>query len=230
MSFTLQYLSHACVKITTPSHCLLIDPFISGNSKAPCTWQQAAQGVTHILLTHGHADHVGDAVAVAAQTSAPIVAMVELATWLESKHGVKKTEQANFGGTVNLGNNHSVTLVPAWHSSATDDGQYLGNPAGLIITTPYHTVYHAGDTSIFGDMALINELYSPSIGLLPIGDRYTMDGPTAALAAKKYFKFKHIIPIHYATFGQLAQTADAFVKAGQGLPIEVMKPGDTKSF
>lgn len=226
----LQYLSHSCVKITAGKTCLLIDPFLTHNSKAPLTWQEAAHDVTHIALTHGHGDHVGDAVAISAQTGAPIIAMVELAAWLTNKHGVKKTEDLNLGGGVEIAEGVTVSLVPAWHSSASDDGTYLGNPAGLIIQTPTQTIYHAGDTCIFTDMALIEELYHPTIGLLPIGGRYTMDAKAAALAAKKFFNFKTIIPIHYATFGALAQTADAFVAAGQGLPIKPLKPGESLEF
>lgn len=220
----LQWYAHACVRIVTSSHNLLIDPFFTGNPKAPCTWEDAAKGTTHILLTHGHSDHVGDTVAMARQLNVPVVAMVELAGWLQ-KQGVK-TEEANFGGPIDLGQNHKVTLVPAWHSSASDEGQYFGNPAGLIIETPEHTVYHAGDTGVFGDMALINEMYSPSIGFLPIGGRYTMDGKNAAFAARKFFRFKHLFPIHYGTFGAIAPDADAFVAAGQGLPIRVLKTGE----
>lgn len=227
--FQIQYLGHSCVKITTSTHCLLVDPFLTGNPKAPCTWEEAAEGVTHILLTHGHADHVGDTVHIAKRNHIPVVAIVELANWL-SAQGVEKVEDPNIGGTIDLGGNHSVTLVPAWHTSASNEGEYLGTPAGLIITTPRHTVYHAGDTAIFGDMALINELYHPSIGLLPIGGHYTMDAQTAAFAARKFFKFKHIIPIHYGTFPALAPNADAFVAAAQGLPCDPLHPGETETF
>jgi L-ascorbate metabolism protein UlaG (beta-lactamase superfamily) len=222
----IQWLSHACVRIQTHSHNILIDPFLSGNPTAPLTWQEASEGITHILLTHGHSDHVGDTVAIAKKHNVPVVAMVELAAWLE-KQGVQKTEQANFGGPIDLGGDHKVTLVPAWHSSASDEGRYFGNPAGLVIETPEHNVYHAGDTGVFGDMALIHEMYQPSIGFLPIGGRYTMDGKNAAFAARKFFKFKHLFPIHYGTFSAIAPNADEFVAAGKGLPIQVLKPGES---
>jgi L-ascorbate metabolism protein UlaG (beta-lactamase superfamily) len=222
----IQWLSHSCVKIKTASHTLLVDPFLSHNPKAPVTWAEAAEGVTHILLTHGHGDHVGDTVAIAQKHNIPVIAMVELGYWL-SKQGVEKAEPVNFGGPLDLGGDHAVTLVPAWHSSAGDKGEYFGTPAGLIIETPEHNIYHAGDTGVFGDMALIHEMYKPSIGFLPIGGRYTMDGSNAAFAARKFFKFKHIFPIHYGTFPQIAPTADAFVRHGKDLPIHVLNPGES---
>lgn len=221
----LQWYSHSCVRLITSSHNLLIDPFFSGNPKAPCKWEDAAGGTTHILLTHGHSDHVGDTVALAAKINVPVVAMVELAYAL-SRQGVDKVEPINFGAAFDLGGGHKVTLVPAWHSASNDKGEYMGTPAGLVIETPEHTVYHAGDTGVFGDMALINEMYSPSIGFLPIGGRFTMDAKNAVFAAKKFFRFKHLFPLHYGTFGQLAPTADEFVALGKELPIKVLNPGE----
>ena len=223
----LQYLGHSCIKLTADDFCLITDPFLTHNKTAPCNWHEAAKGVTHVLLTHGHGDHVGDTVNIAKNNAIPVLAMVELAAWLE-KHGVTDTISANFGGNVSLGHGVSATLVPAWHSSATDDGVYLGNPAGLVIKIGGHTVYHAGDTSIFGDMALINELYEPDVVLLPVGGIYTMDAKTAAIAAQKYFpKAKTIIPMHYATFPVLAPNADEFATEckGRGLTTTVLTPG-----
>lgn len=227
MSLTLQYLSHSCVKLSDGSLTILIDPFLTGNSTAPCTWQQAAQGVTHIALTHGHGDHVGDTPAIAKENNISTIAIVELATWL-GKQGIK-TIETNFGGTITLGQGASVSLVPAWHTSAAADGTYLGEPAGLIIKLGGQTIYHAGDTTIFGDMALINEMYQPTIVLLPVGGTYTMDARTAALAAKKYFpNARHLIPLHYATFPVLAPNAEGFAEActAHGLTAKVLKPAE----
>jgi len=222
----IQWLSHSCVKITTATHCLLVDPFFTGNPVAPCTWQQASLGVTHILLTHGHDDHVGDTAAIAAHTGATVVGMVELVNALAEDNGLKHCEMANLGGTVDLGGGHAVKLVPAWHSTgAGAGGAYAGVAAGLVITVPGQVIYHAGDTCVFGDMELIDALEQPTIGLLPIGGRFTMDGADAAYAARHFFHFEHIIPIHYGTFPLLAPTAEAFLKAGEGLPIRVLKPG-----
>lgn len=224
----IQWLGQSTVKITTATHTLLVDPYLTGNPVAPCTWQEAAKGVTDILITHGHSDHIADVVNIANATDATVVAMVELANWLADEQGVEHVEMANLGGTVDLGQGHSVTLVPAWHSTGIGEGgRYGGTAAGLVIATPEHTLYHAGDTCIFGDMALIEALYKPTIGFLPVGGRFTMDGRAAAYAAHNFFNFNHIIPIHFATFPLLAPNADDFVAEGQGLPINVLKPGET---
>lgn len=224
----LQWLSHAGFRLEVGPYVLLIDPFLTGNPTAPFGWEEAARGCTHILLTHGHSDHTGDTLAIAKQTGATVVGMVELVSHLAGKQEGLKVEMANLGGSIQLGGGLTVTLVPAWHSAAADDGTYLGTPAGLVIKGPgMPTVYHMGDTAIFGDMTLINELHKPEVGLVPIGGRFTMDGPTAALACRRYFQFKTIVPIHYATFGLLAPDAGSFTAAGEGLPIRVMKPGET---
>jgi len=223
---TLQYLGHSGVRIEDGTFCLLVDPFLSGNGTAPMGWEEAAQGATHVLLTHGHSDHVGDTVAIAQANHIPVLAMVELAAWL-NKQGVETTLPANFGGTVELGHGVSVTLVPAWHSSSSDAGDYLGNSAGLVIRLGKTTIYHAGDTSIFGDMALINEMYKPDVVLLPMGGTYTMDAVTAALAAEKYFKQAKVVPLHYATFPVLAPDCRAFMEACQqrGVLAVELAPG-----
>lgn len=224
----LTYLSHSCIKLSHNGYTLLVDPFLTHNTTAPCTWEEAAAGTTHILLTHGHGDHVGDTVKIAGLNNIPVLAIVELAVWL-GKQGVKDTIETNFGGTINLGQGASVTLVPAWHTSASNEGEYLGTPAGLVITLGDVTVYHAGDTSIFGDMALINELYNPDVVLLPVGGVYTMDAKTAAFAAKKYFAgAKTIIPLHYATFPVLAPDASEFTSL---VPTaRALKPGESLTF
>jgi len=223
----LQYLGHSAIRLEDGSFTLLVDPFLTGSGTAPMVWEKAAKDVTHVALTHGHSDHVGDTIAIAKANAIPVVAIVELARWL-SRRGVKDTIEANFGGTIALGHGVSLTLVPAWHTSASDEGEYLGAPAGLIITMSNTTIYHAGDTAIFGDMALIEDLYKPDVVLLPIGGTYTMDARTAAIAAEKYFKNAKVVPVHYATFPVLAPDCEQFVAECERRNVQVvpLKPGE----
>jgi L-ascorbate metabolism protein UlaG (beta-lactamase superfamily) len=230
MTTTLQWLGHSGFKITTATHTLLIDPFLSGNPRAPFGWEEAALGCTHILLTHGHADHVGDTTAIAAKTGATVVGMVELMQWLEAEYGLQHTEMANLGGSVDLGANHRVKLVPAWHSTGAGDahgvvGHYTGTACGLVVETPGGTIYHAGDTCVFSDMALIDTLNKPDVALLPIGGRFTMDAEAAAYAARTFLRAQAYIPMHYGTFPLLAPDAAAFEAAAEGLPVVVLNPG-----
>ena len=170
---------------------------------------------THVLLTHGHNDHVGDALNILKATGAQLVSTYEVCVWL-SGQGVENANFANHGGTVDCGA-FTTSVVQAIHSSSADvDGQitYLGNPAGLIVKAPGEPVlYHMGDTEIFGDMGLINEIHQPEIGIVPIGDRFTMGAKTAAMACQRFFTFKTVIPCHYGTFPIIDQTADAFLAA-----------------
>jgi len=213
----LTWYGHSAFRLETPKARILIDPFFTGNPSFNEDDRVAAlDGLTHIALTHGHGDHVGDTVAIAKQTGATVIANADLASWLGTK-GVKNLDPGNTGGTVHH-NGFSMTWVQAFHSSAhvDEDGvaHSLGMPNGLV----FHfeegkSVYHMGDTDIFGDMALIQELHQPQIGLVPIGDRYTMGGAIAALACQRFFKFETIIPCHYGTFPPIDQTADSFVAA-----------------
>jgi len=230
MTTTLQWLGHSGFKITTATHTILIDPFLSGNPLAPFGWEEAAVGCTHILLTHGHADHVGDTAAIAAKTGATVVGMVELVQWLEAEYGLQHTEMANLGGSVPLGANHRVKLVPAWHSTGAGElARYTGTACGLVVETPGGTIYHAGDTCLFSDIGLIDAINKPDVALLPVGGRFTMDGEAAAYAAREFLNAQAYIPMHYGTFPLLAPDASGFEAAAEGLPVVVLNPGQSWS-
>lgn len=204
---------------------ILIDPFLSGNPLWKKGWEGPAEGVTHVLLTHGHGDHVGDTLDILKKTGAMLVANPEICGYFGGKGVDQATiNQGNTGGTVDCGA-FTTTFVHALHSSSYADGVYMGNPLGLVLHFPEDkTLYHMGDTDIFLDMALINELHEPAIGLVPIGDRFTMGGAVAALACRRFFKFETVVPCHYKTFGLLDQTADKFVDGMEGSGVNVLLP------
>lgn len=188
---------------------LLFDPFITGNPKTDLV---AAEVKTdYILVTHGHSDHVGDMVAIAKNCNATIIGMVELCHFAE-KNGVKNTHGMNIGGKFDFPFGR-VKMVHAQHSSGYEVGGqmvYLGEAAGFILQAEGKTIYHAGDTSNFGDMALFGEAFSIDVAFLPIGDNFTM-GPTEAASAAKRLQAKQVVPIHYNTFPLIEQDPNAFI-------------------
>ena len=224
------WFGHSCFRIDTGKSSILIDPFLTGNptfQDSGVTLRGATKGVTHVALTHGHEDHTGDVVTVCKDTGAPLLAVHELATYLAGQ-GVDKIDPGNTGGTLYHGD-FDLTFVPAWHSAShVVDGRpvYLGACCGLVVAAREgKTVYHMGDTAIFSDMGLINEIYRPTIGIVPIGDRFTMGAKTAALACKRFFQFETIIPCHYGTFPIIDQTADNFVAEMASNAVVVPKVG-----
>ena len=221
----LTWYGQSAFRIEVKGATILIDPFLSGNPLWKKGWEGPAEGVTHVLLTHGHGDHVGDALAILKRTGAMLVANPEVSNYLAGEGADQaKINQGNTGGTVDCGG-FTTTFVHALHSSSYADGLYMGNPNGLVLHFPGDkTLYHMGDTDIFSDMALINELHEPKIGLVPIGDRFTMGSAVAALACRRFLKFETVVPCHYRTFGLLDQTPDKFVSGMEGSDTKVLVP------
>ena len=209
------WLGHASFRIEIAGQVLLIDPWLNGNPMLPKAVQaKATEGATHILLTHGHFDHICDTLPLAKEKGIPVVAQFDLVNhWMETK-GIEGIG-FNKGGTVRLGE-VAVTMVHAVHSSTigTPDGpKCIGSECGFMIAGEGHTIYVSGDTDVMSDMAVFNDLHSPDIGILASGGHFTMDMRRAGYAASKFFNFKTIIPCHYKTFPLLEQSANELIKA-----------------
>ena len=223
---------HSTFKVVSPKgkH-VLIDPWVAGNPACPAHLKQVDR-IDLMLITHGHFDHMADAVALAQAHNPTVVAIYEIAAYLEGR-GVKNTRPMNMGGTQEI-DGIAVTMVQAFHSSGVQDegGRivYGGEPAGYVVRLENgFTLYHAGDTQVFGDMRIIAELYKPQLCFLPIGDLFTM-APREAAYACTLLKPKWVIPMHYGTFPPLTGTParlKALTKGIKGLKIIEMKPGDT---
>lgn len=218
---TLTFLGHAGVRIEHGAHELLIDPFLTGNPLA--TIDPDSLAPSHILLTHAHADHVGDSVRIAKRCGATLVGAVEVVGHL-ARDGVEGVGM-NVGGGADFPFGR-VTFTPAWHSSSFADGSYGGTPMGVIVQLPGCTLFHAGDTALFSDLQLLAR-YQIDVALLPIGDHFTM-GPDDALQAVRWLRPRWVIPIHYDTFPPIRQDAAAFaerVRAETDAAALVLAPG-----
>jgi L-ascorbate metabolism protein UlaG (beta-lactamase superfamily) len=222
---TLTWLGHASFRVDTPGgKRIYIDPFLNGNPKCPDDELQPER-VDVIALTHGHGDHLGDTVDLAKQHSCPVVGIIELSDWLESK-GVEGAVGFNKGGTVEA-EGVKFTLTNAFHSSSTPDGGYGGEACGIVVELEDGTkVYFAGDTCVFGDMQLIGRIYAPDVAVIPIGGHYTMD-PTEAAVALELLGTKRCVPCHYGTFPPLKGTPQELKELAPGVDIAEIEPGDS---
>ncbi len=226
------WLGHATFVLQTPGGVtVVIDPWLTTNPACPQACKQIDRAEV-VLVTHGHADHIGDLIPVVRSTGAGVVAIVELCHWLETK-GIRKLHPMNKGGTIRL-HGVTITMVRAEHSGgwADDDPSwYLGDAVGYVLgLEDGWTVYVAGDTALFGDMRLIGEFHAPDIAILPIGDRFTM-GPAAAARACEWLGVRQVVPMHYGTFPQLTGTPAALRRLVEpkGIAVLELQPGEISS-
>ncbi len=229
-SLSITWLGHGTFLLVSPGgKRLLLDPWLTTNPACPERAKKVG-AVDLMLLTHGHDDHTGDAVAVGRATGARAIAPYELALWLQQK-GLKAVTGMNRGGTLQAGG-IAITMVPAVHtSSIVEDGRviYAGEPCGYVIKFENGlTIYFAGDTAVFGDMRLIAELYQPAMAFLPIGDLYTM-GPEQAAKACELLGVRQVVPMHYGTFPALTGTPARLreLVGPRGVEVLELKPGET---
>ncbi|MCV2871291.1 metal-dependent hydrolase [Defluviimonas sp. WL0050] len=218
------WLGHSGFRIEIGGAVILLDPWLTGNPMFPAERRtEAIAGATHVMITHGHGDHTGDAVGIAKDGGIPVVGIYDLISHWEAAEGISGIG-FNKGGTVDLGG-AKITMVAASHSSSLagrDGPVYAGHEAGYMIAGEGHVIYVSGDTDIMADMGWMGEYHKPDIGILACGGHFTMDMKRAAWAAKKYFAFKTVIPCHYRTFPLLAQSAD---ELKSGLPgVNVIEP------
>ncbi len=234
----IKFHGQSCFELSEGGTTVLVDPFLKPNNPVAVATAEEIDP-THIVLSHGHADHVADAVAVAKRTGAHCVAIVELANWLEGQ-GVENVSDPNFGGTIEFDWGY-ISLVPAWHTNtipgseeapySAEHGVAIGPAAGLVIKIGETTVYHAGDTCLFGDMKLIAQRSDVDVALLPIGGHYTMDRRDAVVAAE-FVGAATVIPMHYDTFPPIETDSGAFkaeVEEKTSSRVVLLKPGETHS-
>jgi L-ascorbate metabolism protein UlaG (beta-lactamase superfamily) len=230
----IRYHGHSCFELSEGDATVLVDPFLKPNNPTAVASAEEVEP-THIAVSHGHVDHIADLVPVATRTGAHCVAIVEIAKWLEGQ-GVSDVSDPNLGGTVGFDWGW-VKLVPAWHTStiagsaespfSAEHGIVTGTPAGLLINIGGLTVYHAGDTCLFGDMKLIAERSPVDVAMLPIGGHYTMDRHDAVVAAE-LVGAATVIPMHFGTFPAIETDVGAFkdeVESRTSAEVAVLEAG-----
>lgn len=227
---SITWFGHSTFLLRTPGgKRLLFDPWLTANPACPERLKRPPQ-VDLLLASHGHADHIGDLLACARATGAPVVGIYELCDWLERK-GIRHTVPMNKGGSVEIAG-LVVSMTDARHSSGFVEGgqmTYMGEPCGFVVKLEDgRTVYFAGDTDVFGDMKLIGEMYRPQIAFLPIGDRFTM-GPQGAARACALLGVKQLVPMHWGTFPLLTGTPTALKPLVEPIGVQVLElaPGET---
>ncbi|GGC57208.1 metal-dependent hydrolase [Chelatococcus reniformis] len=223
---------HSAFRLDFAGRSVLVDPFFTGNPAFDGNKDEAIEGVSHILITHGHGDHIGDAVDIAGKTGATVFTNYDLCMYLAAQ-GLKNFSPMNTGGTVDAGG-FRVTLVRADHSAGLVEVGVnfpLGSANGIIVRADGEpTIYAMGDTDLFSDMALINDLYKPDVAFVPIGDRFTMGAESAAYAVKKFLTVKTVVPCHYGTFPIIDPDAGKFTAAMQGAGSKVFVAQKNKAF
>jgi L-ascorbate metabolism protein UlaG (beta-lactamase superfamily) len=234
----IKYHGHSCFELSEGETTVLVDPFLKPNNPTAVATAEEVEP-THIAISHGHADHMADAIPVAKRTGAHCVAIVEIAEYLKAR-GIEALSDPNLGGTVEFDWGY-IGLVPAWHTStiagseeapfSAEHGVAIGMPAGLVIKIGETTVYHAGDTCLFSDMKLIAQRSDIDVFCVPIGGHYTMDRRDAVVAAE-FVGAKTVIPMHYETFPPIETDAGAFksdVEAETSSQVVILEPGQTHS-
>jgi L-ascorbate metabolism protein UlaG (beta-lactamase superfamily) len=227
------WLGHAALRVDTPGgKVLLFDPWLT-NPKAPAGALAALDRVDVLLLTHGHSDHLGETVAIGRRFQPEVPCIFELHLYLQSQ-GLERTRPMNKGGSQVVAGGIRVTMTHADHSAAIEDPDqpgrliYGGEPCGFVVELENgFRLYFAGDTALFGDMALIRDLHAPEMAVLPIGDLYTM-GPRAAAAAARLLGARHVLPVHFGTFPPLTGTPAELARelAGSGIAVAELTPGE----
>lgn len=219
------FLGHSCILATDGKHRVIVDPFLEGNPQASVAPEEI--DVDYILVTHGHADHLGDAVEISKRTGATIIAPNELAVWVTKKGAL--AHNMHIGGSYKFEFGR-VKLTIAHHGSGAGESglEYTGNPCGFVFSMGGKTVYHTGDTGLFLDMKLIGEMNPIDLMFLPIGDNFTM-GVDDAVKAVEFVHPKVVVPMHYNTWDIIGAEPEEFARklAGQKVKVAILKPNES---